>query len=373
MSKSPRRGPTVGYYVLAPLLASLVTLLLIECGLAILRPVPFSIERNMYFEPDPYTGYRLRPHGMGHFQNGIPAVANSQGHRDDEVSVAKLTGVFRILVLGDSFTVGANVRQEEAYPQVLERLLNQIALRPVEVVNTAVGGWDPFQYAQYYEHYARIFHPDLVYVGFFVGNDTYSQAERVEQRPTAVLGRRVSREAAVSRGTTVRVWLTEHSHLARLLLLRGPKQEFTHTRKTCDQFSEDYLAIQSSRMPNHLKRAPEREAAVQSSIRQIRRIQRMAQEDSSRLVVALLPDENQVNPALQKLLVPVSQRDQYDFRMPQAMLAEMLGEMGIPTIDLLRDFQNDPRCLYMNDTHWTPEGHALAAKIIAEHLKSYLQ
>jgi hypothetical protein len=53
-------------------------------------------------------------------------VANSHGHRDVEVTLEKPPGVFRILVLGDSLTVGANVRQEEAYPKVLEKHLRSV-------------------------------------------------------------------------------------------------------------------------------------------------------------------------------------------------------------------------------------------------------
>lgn len=32
----------------------------------------------------------------------------------------------------------------------------------------------------------------------------------------------------------------------------------------------------------------------------------------------------------------------------------------------------DSRCMYMNDSHWTPEGHELAAQIISDEITSYL-
>src|SRR5690349_12526588 len=109
--KGPRRWGWL-YRVLVPLAAFLLAVGAIELGLALFYPIPFSIESNMYFVADPYTGYRLMPAGVGHFQMGIPAVAYSHGHRDVEVPLKKPPGVFRILVIGDSFTVGANVRQE---------------------------------------------------------------------------------------------------------------------------------------------------------------------------------------------------------------------------------------------------------------------
>jgi len=369
---SPSRPP-LAFRLLAPFFSGIVTLLLLEGLLAWFWPTPFAIERNMYYEPDPYTGFRLKPYGIGYFQNGIPAVANRHGHRDEEVSLEKPSGVFRILVLGDSFTVGANVRQEEAYPQVLERLLNAEARgRRYEVVNTAVGGWEPFQYAQYYEYYGRRFTPDLVLVGFFVGNDAYNQLDRVEELPTAVLGRRVSRRAAAHPLTPVRVWLLEHSHLARRLFQQATPHALVFTRTRCDAFSEEYLAVQRERLSNHLRRDAEREALVANSIAQIERIQRLTAAEGIPLLLVLLPDENQLNPALQARLIPAAERERYDFTMPQALLRERFAALGLPTLDLLPVFQQDPRCLYMNDTHWTPEGHLLAAQAIAAWLRPYL-
>src|SRR5438105_1128358 len=126
------------FKILVPLVASGLTLVALELGMALFHPIPFSIESNMYFDADPYTGFRLKPGGVGQFQMGIPAVANSHGHRDVEVAAKKPPGVFRILVLGDSFTVGANVRQEEAYPKVLERRLRSVYGSRIQVVNSGV-------------------------------------------------------------------------------------------------------------------------------------------------------------------------------------------------------------------------------------------
>ena len=90
------------------------------------------------------------------------------------------------------------------------------------------------------------------------------------------------------------------------------------------------------------------------------------------VVVALVPDENQVNQTLQKRILQANEISEYDFKMPQSMLVEMFREIGIPTIDVLPAVLADHRCLYMNDTHWTPEGHELAASVILEELTPIL-
>jgi lysophospholipase L1-like esterase len=360
-----QKEPRKLFLILLPILSIVFTLLLIELFLAILHPIPYAIERNMFFEADPYTGYRLKPNSIGTFQQGIPAVVNSHGHRDDEVTLEKPDGVFRVLMLGDSFTVGANVRQEEAYPQVLEERLAERTGRDIQVVNAGVGGWEPFMYAQYYEHYGQYFDPDLILIGFFVGNDAYDQSTTVEQLPTAVWGRRVSRKAAARPLAKLLVLLHEHSHLMRLLTQRGP-QALDFTRDDCSDLSEEYLAVQRARINAHLKRDAQQESLAANGVYQIQRIQQLAAGKGIPVIVVLLPDENQINPALQDIILKDDDRARYDFGMPQSMLADLFAARGIPTIDLLPAFLADPRCLYMNDTHWTPEGHRLAAEFIAD-------
>jgi hypothetical protein len=359
------------FQVLVPLVMCGLTLGAVELGMAMFYPIPFSIEKNMYFEADPYTGNRLKPGGVGHYQMNIPAVANKHGHRDVEVPLKKPRGVFRILVLGDSVTVGANVRQEQAYPKVLERLLKSVYGPRIQVVNSAVGGWDPFQYAQYFEHYGYQFEPDLILIGFFVGNDTFDAHTNVEELSTAILGHRITPEAAARPFIQFQVFLSDRSNLARLLLNRMPVASSTFIRKQCDEFTEQYLAIQKGRMPNHLRYSSTQRDKAQNAMNQIRRINGRA-GDLVPVVVALLPDENQVNQTLQKRILHADEGSEYDFKMPQSMLIEMLHEIGNPTIDVLPAVLADHRCLYMNDTHLTPEGHDLAASVILEGLTPIL-
>jgi len=153
------------------------------------------------------------------------------------------------------------------------------------------------------------------------------------------------------------------------LMNHGPVNSSTFIRKQCDEFTEQYLAIQRERMPNHRRYTGQKGQAL-NAVSQIRRIKDLAGQTP--VVVALLPDENQVNPALQKRILPGDEISEYDFKMPQSMLNEMFQEIGIPTIDLLPAVLADHRCLYMNDTHWTPEGQKLAATVIFRELTPIL-
>ena len=363
----PEHSPRCWFYSVILMLSIILTLVIVELGLVIIHPIPFSIEANMQFEKDPFTGYRLKPGSSSYFQQRIPARVNANRHRDDLVSIEKTDGVFRILVIGDSFTVGANVAQDNTYSEVLQTLLAGDNATLLKLLMPEVGGWTPFQYAQYYEHYGWEFSPDLIPTGYFVGNDTYNQVKEVDQLRTAILGRRISREAALERFIHFKVFMYIHSKIARLILNKGPTLE-DFTRQDCSDFSDQYLRIQRRRLRCHLERTRVREGRAQNGIGQIRRIKKLVDRDSIPLWVVLIPDENQINRNLQQVLLMDKERSEFDFEMPQSMLKEMFAGAEIPLIDLLPHFREDSRCLYMNDSHWTAEGHALAAAVIYEHI-----
>jgi hypothetical protein len=128
------------------------------------------------------------------------------------------------------------------------------------------------------------------------------------------------------------------------------------------------LWINKITLGTHAKENTELRRDAQNAVNQIKRIKYFADQKAIPLFVALLPDEKQINPALQKKIIPPEQRDLYDFSMPQAMLTSMFNDLGLRTIDLLPAFLESSDCLYMNDTHFSPEGQSLAAAIIAREI-----
>ena len=107
------------------------------------------------------------------FLMGVPVSINSEGLRDREFSLEKPPGVYRVMMLGDSTTLGWGVRQEDTAAKLLEPKLNE-ALPPgfnhVEVINTGVGNYDTVQEVTYYETIGWKYHPDLVVLVFFIND-----------------------------------------------------------------------------------------------------------------------------------------------------------------------------------------------------------
>ncbi len=97
---------------------------------------------------------------------GITIETNSLGFRDYEMNITKAPNVTRILVLGDSVTLGWGVPLADTYSKVLERMLNQKTRKKYEVINMAVGNYNIENEVGLLAHYAYL-QPDIVVLGFF--------------------------------------------------------------------------------------------------------------------------------------------------------------------------------------------------------------
>src|SRR5262249_30227954 len=92
---------------------------------------------------------------------------NSRGLRDREHAFQKPPSVTRIVVLGDSFTWGWGVNDDEVYPAVIESLL-----KGVEVINLGVTAFGTRQEINYLKLEGLRYQPDTVIVGLCL-NDIY--------------------------------------------------------------------------------------------------------------------------------------------------------------------------------------------------------
>lgn len=96
---------------------------------------------------------------------------NALGFRDSDGEIPpKRAGEFRIVVLGDSFTVSAGVEFERIYTSALERRLAE-RFPGVRIINLAVGGYNIVQYAHVLREVGLGLEPDMVLVGVFPDND----------------------------------------------------------------------------------------------------------------------------------------------------------------------------------------------------------
>jgi hypothetical protein len=102
---------------------------------------------------------------MASDESGWPPGAefNGDGLRDRSHAVEQPEGVARVAFLGDSVTFGHGLEPGEAYPQVLQALLEEEG-RPVEVLSAALWGWSTRQERIAYERLVRRYRPERVVV-----------------------------------------------------------------------------------------------------------------------------------------------------------------------------------------------------------------
>ncbi len=88
---------------------------------------------------------------------------NSLGLRDDSVSTAKANETYRVIMLGDSFTLGYTVERDELFVDLLEKRWRAEG-RKVEVLNVGTIGWSTDQQAAWLLAHGEEYDPDMVVV-----------------------------------------------------------------------------------------------------------------------------------------------------------------------------------------------------------------
>lgn len=144
----------------------------LEVGARILLPPPPVFQSpQVRHVGDPVLGYALVP-DQDAYTHDRPARVNRAGlRRSSEISPEKPRGERRVLVLGDSFTFGNGVLDDETYPAVLEALLRDAGI-PAEVLNAGVQGYSVHQEAAWLAERGFALDPDVVIVGFYANDVT---------------------------------------------------------------------------------------------------------------------------------------------------------------------------------------------------------
>ena len=137
---------------------------------------PAKGENLSAYVEDMMLGKRLVPGYVGE-HTGVQISVNSNGMRDREYDVRKPFGSLRILALGDSWTFGVGMKNEDTWPKRLEALLTSPE-RPVAVMNTGVSGYETFHEAFYYKELAPEFQHDLVLIGIYPVNDVHAKDKK---------------------------------------------------------------------------------------------------------------------------------------------------------------------------------------------------
>lgn len=192
-----------------------VSLLAMEVMVRILgeRPAPVpdpeaatALPRDPALEGLPVIGQvkELRQPNARGINAGVLYRSNSLGVRGPDYPRQPPPGVFRITVSGDSITMGHGVREEDAYPAVLERLLNADSGEyRFEVINLGISGLNIIHSLGRLELRGRFYNPDLAVYGFTLndieGAGYVRNTPEALQRYAALLNRHASSRSRLLR------------------------------------------------------------------------------------------------------------------------------------------------------------------------------
>jgi len=125
--------------------AALATAMALVAGEAVLRPfVTLPLARTLpevRYDPHPIRRFTVRANQRA-FTYGAPVAIDARGFRD---GLHQPAAGARLLALGDSFTFGMGVRDDETWPAQVERDLRRRTGQPVVVVNAGTISYGVFQ------------------------------------------------------------------------------------------------------------------------------------------------------------------------------------------------------------------------------------
>ncbi|HUO53223.1 MAG TPA: hypothetical protein VMU18_00675 [Rhodoblastus sp.] len=175
----------------------LLALVTIELGMRLVGygSVSTLAYGRAHYNPDlPELGYAGRPNARGVQSNeGLSRLAlNSHGFHDVEHSAAKPLGTFRLMALGNSYTMADQVALADGYVAQLGEALKQcpaLAGRDIETINLGVDGYTIHQQYLMLRDYGLSLKPDFVLLqtnSFVVPGDLDPQknlSPRLEKGP----------------------------------------------------------------------------------------------------------------------------------------------------------------------------------------------
>jgi lysophospholipase L1-like esterase len=343
----------------------------LELGLRLFWDGFYLKPQEPYTELDPVRGWRNRSEVSVVFaapEFGTVVSNNAWGYRSAPVELARSPGRPRVVLLGDSFTYGHGVEDDETFGAQLGVLLPEL-----EVINTGVDGYGTAQQLLLLRDEGLCFQPDVVVVAFFWNDlaDNRKEAGAALGQPPGVVawfsmedGELIyppetssvplppAREAASSDREGRRSW-QRHMYAYRFLSDRIKIFRFWLDSLRGVPVDGDTLLAD--------------EAAWQLELALLGEIDRLSREAGARMLLLVIPDQVQVQPDTRAATVAP------DAYAVQERLQAFAGELGIPILDplpaLRAAYEAEGEALYyLNDRHLRANGQAIVAGELAARL-----
>ncbi|MCK5451183.1 MAG: SGNH/GDSL hydrolase family protein [Candidatus Omnitrophica bacterium] len=284
-------------------------------------------------------------------QFDVVLTTNSDGFRGNkDFAKEKIQETKRIAFIGDSFTFGWGVEDEEAFAAILGNKLKTKS-KDVEALNAAVYGYDIVQYSEMFNRVLE-YNPDIIFLGFCLENDfnitplksgvDSKESIRVERTKISSRIRSFINNLHIVAMVRDRLYIT-FPKIRNLMLSLGINNKR-------DIFLKKYPGMLT--------------LSLKETERRLDEMKRICQLRGIRFVVILIPLKEQIycRDEINKFL-------EYDIDKPNRVMENILERRGIEYIDLLpylveEGKRSDNRLYFDTDPHWTAYGHDKVAKIL---------
>lgn len=316
----------------------------------VLRIQGYARGPALYFDSE--VGYRCYPgqtramlargEVIGDFSS------NELGYRGPVYGEPRREGVPRIACLGDSFTFGLGVREEETWPVVLQRILELHFPDGVEVMNFGFPGYTTVNELKCYRKIVRPFRPDVVVLGYVL-NDTAPEERGLrfsDSLPFRLFGRTAVMDAF-------------NRHLRHRLPFLSAEWTEDDARRM-SYYEENKVYVQKN--PDE----PEARSFWQESLEALSELVKEVRNDGAQILVVCFPTSYQLTDLKQGALAGETDFEQLwvETTLPQRYLGQKMAEQKAPYLDLLPAFWDSE----VNPMDSPAKGHpgVLGSRIIAQ-------
>ena len=342
----------------------------LAAGYILIRPLSPPLvpdtARHHKLVPDSYAEFRQRDFSYVQRVNG-------HGLRGSEITTKKTPGTYRIVMLGDSFTMGKGVADDETFSVVLQKQLEQSGATcgtKVEILNGGVDSYAPVLELIQLKTDILPLEPDMVIVNLDVSDLVQEaayrgQAQRGPDGEIVAVPQHAEPDSLMER---VRVWTERHLFFTRVALFYA-NRAFAYRELTVrDVVNRAGAETIAHTLANDVDRTKQWQDIFES----IGAMQKISAGRGIQFALTLYPWAHQISdtewvPGRDTFIPAGAVPSDLSYRT----IKEMSAARGIPLADLYPAFKASlgAEPLYFKyDMHWTPAGHRVMARGLQEYL-----
>jgi hypothetical protein len=342
----------------------------VAAGFVLIRPLSPPLV------PDGYRHHQLVPNSHAEFRQRDFAYiqrVNNLGLRGEDATVEKPAGTKRVLMLGDSFTMGKGVEDDQTFSVLVERSLQQAMAScgggAVEVLNGGVDSYAPILSLLQFKRDLAPLDPDLVILNL----DLSDLIQEAAYRGQAVRGPngevvavpQLAQESLYERFLS---WTTRHLFFTRVVLVYV-NRAFDHgtitVRRVVNEAGREHFA-------HTLEGDVDRTEQWRDIFESIGRIRAHADSLGMEFLLTTYPWAHQLGdsgwvPGRFAYMQPGERTTDLSAQTIRELSAAG-GIQLLETFPVFRAYEGSEVLYFAYDPHWTPAGHEVMARALEQRL-----